>query len=112
MTFQVIEEPRLVLKELVRVADKCILSFPNFAHWNVRFQVFFVGISPITKGLPYSWDSTPNRHFFSIKDFRKFCRDLDIRIEKEIPLGGHPLAKFWPNAFAKDALYVVSAMDR
>jgi homoserine O-acetyltransferase len=112
MTFQVIEHPRLVLKELVRVANKCILSFPNFAHWSVRSQVFFGGISPITKGLPYSWDTTPNRHFFSIKDFRKFCRQLDIRIEKEIPLGSHPLTRLWPNAFAKDALYVVSAMNR
>ncbi len=107
MTFQVVEAPRLVLHELLRVSNRCILSFPNFGHWSVRSDVFFGGVSPITRGLPFSWEDTPNRHFFSIKDFRRFCVENNVRIEREIPLGAPANTTLWPNCLAKDVIYVL-----
>ncbi len=109
MTLQVIQKPDLALKEMLRVGNKCIVSFPNFAYWRARAETFFQGRAPVTRGLPYSWYQTPNRHVLSIKDFHHFCDDLGIRIEKEFPLRHDGVAKFWPNLFAEEALYVLAS---
>ena len=108
MTLQVVEQPQLVLKEMVRVGRKCVLTFPNFGHWSVRKTVALTGQSPITENLPYSWYNTPNRHFFSIKDFRAFCRMENFHIELEAPMASGKAVSFLPNLFAEDVLYVIS----
>ena len=85
-TLQAMLKPREVLNELLRIGDKAIVSFPNFGHWKIRFQLLFSGRSPITEGLPYSWYETPNFHFFTIKDFQDLCEESNIIIEKSIGL--------------------------
>jgi homoserine O-acetyltransferase/O-succinyltransferase len=111
MTLQVIKKPDLALKEMLRVGKKCIVSFPNFAHWRVRFMTFFEGRAPVTRNLPYAWYQTPNRHVLSIDDFRLLCNDLEAHIEQEIPLYAEGEARFWPNFFAEEALYVITSGD-
>ena len=108
MTLQVIKKPDLVLKEMLRVGRKCIVSFPNFGLWRVRVKTL-LGRAPVTRNLPYAWHQSPNRHVLSIEDFRRFCAELDIRIEREIPLTAEGSARFWPNLFAESALYVLSS---
>ena len=85
-TLQAMLKPREVLNELLRIGAKAIVSFPNFGHWKIRFQLLFNGRSPITEGLPYSWYATPNFHFFTIKDFQDLCEESNIIIEKSIGL--------------------------
>ncbi len=111
MTLQVIKKPDLALREMLRVGKKCIVSFPNFGHWRVRWMTFFEGRAPVTRNLPYAWYQTPNRHVLAIDDFRKLCKDLDAHIEREIPLYVGGEARFWPNLFAEEALYVISSGD-
>ena len=79
-------KPRDVLNELLRIGAKAIVSFPNFGHWKIRFQLLLSGRSPITEGLPYTWYETPNFHFFTIKDFQDLCKKSNIIIEKSIGL--------------------------
>jgi homoserine O-acetyltransferase len=112
MTLQVIERPDVALREMMRVAKKCIISIPNFGFWKVRLDLLVTGRAPVTRSLPYTWDRTPNRHVLSIKDFRAFCREYDGRIEQEIPLSSRGTtwwANRWPNLFADEAVYVVTA---
>lgn len=111
MTLQVIKKPELVLREMLRVGKKCIVSFPNFGHWKVRTSSLFRGRAPVTRNLPYQWHNTPNRYVLSIEDFRRFCNDLDVRIEKEIPLYSEGVATFWPNLLAEEALYVITSQN-
>ena len=85
-TLQAMLKPKQVLLELLRVGNKAIVSFPNFGHWKIRFQLLFTGKMPLTKGLPYAWYETPNIHFFTIKDFQNLCKELNIVIEKSIGL--------------------------
>jgi homoserine O-acetyltransferase len=112
MTLQVLKQPDFVLREMLRVGRKCIVSFPNFGHWKVRCGAFFRGRAPVTRNLPYSWYDTPNRHVLTIKDFREFCAAKDIVIEKEFPLSSAGQVSVAPNIFAEEALYVVSAKPR
>ncbi len=109
MTLQVLHKTDLALKEMLRVGRKCIVSFPNFGHWRPRFVTFFTGRTPVTEHLPYQWYDTPNRHIVTIKDFRAFCDQLGIRIDREIPLSGDGTVSFLPNLRADEALYVLSA---
>ncbi|MBI3117601.1 MAG: homoserine O-acetyltransferase [Candidatus Hydrogenedentes bacterium] len=111
MTLQVIKKPDLVLTEMLRVGKKCIVSFPNFGYWKVRSKAFFGGRAPVTRNLPYRWYETPNRYVLSVRDFRNFCEELSIRIEKEIPLYSEGVIRFWPNFFAEEALYVITAQQ-
>lgn len=108
MTLQVIEKPDLVLHEMLRIGKKCIVSFPNFGLWRVRLKTLAQGRAPVTRNLPYAWHQSPNRHVLSIKDFRAFCGELGVRIEKEMPLAADGIIRHWPNLFAEEALYVVS----
>lgn len=109
MTLQVIKNPDLVLKEMLRVGKKCIVSFPNFGLWRVRLKALALGRAPVTRNLPYAWYQSPNRHVLSITDFRAFCQHLNITIEKEIPLTSDGVVPFWPNLFAEEALYVIAS---
>jgi homoserine O-acetyltransferase len=111
MTLQVIEKPEQAIREMLRVGRRCIISFPNFGHWTVRWSALFHGRAPVTRALPYTWHESPNRHMLSIKDFRQFCDKRDIRIEKEIPLTGHGEGRFLPNVMAEEAVFVISAKD-
>ena len=85
-TLQAMVEPKKILKELLRVGTKAIVSFPNFGHWKIRLQLLFNGKMPITEGLPYSWYDTPNIHFFTLKDFENLCKEMNIVIENSIGL--------------------------
>ena len=107
-TLQTLKDPEKVFKELLRVGKKVIVSFPNFAYWKCRMQLFFWGIAPITKQLPFRWYNSPNIHFFSLKDFDQFCDKLGVIVEERIPLiktRASPV-KFSPNLFAEQVIYV------
>ena len=85
-TLQAMMKPKEILSELLRIGSKAIVSFPNFGHWKIRFQLLISGRMPVTESLPYTWYDTPNIHFFTIKDFLKLCNDMNIVIEKSIGL--------------------------
>ena len=71
-TLQQIMEPKQLIKELLRVGKRVIVSFPNFGHWMVRLQVLFTGHAPVTDQLPYEWYDTPNIRVITIKDLNGF----------------------------------------
>ena len=109
-TVQTLKNPEKVLTELLRVGKKVVVSFPNFAHWRCRAQLFFAGIAPVTKQLPFDWHNAPNIHCLSLKDFDQFCKKLGVTVETKIPLIKKRLSpvRFAPNLFADQAVYVTS----
>lgn len=80
-TLQQVRDPRHVLSELLRIADRAVVSLPNFGHWRVRWALLTKGRMPETKALPEPWWSTPNIHLCTLRDFTALCDDLDLRIE-------------------------------
>jgi methionine biosynthesis protein MetW len=109
-TVQTVKNAEKVFAELLRVGRKVVVSFPNFAHWRCRVQLFFHGRAPITKQLPFDWHNSPNIHCLSLRDFDRFCRKLGVRVEKKIPLIETRLSpvRFAPNLFAEQVIYVTS----
>lgn len=80
-TLQQMREPRHVLNELLRIADRAVVSLPNFGQWRVRWSLMVQGRMPETRALPEPWWSTPNIHLCTLHDFTALCDDLDLRIE-------------------------------
>jgi methionine biosynthesis protein MetW len=68
-TLQAMRRPRHVLDELLRIADRAVVSFPNFGHWRVRWSLLHRGRMPETEALPLPWWSTPNIHLCTLADF-------------------------------------------
>jgi homoserine O-acetyltransferase len=109
-TVQTLKNPERAILEMLRVGKKVIVSFPNFAHWRCRLQMAIMGKAPVTGHLPFEWHNSPNVHFFTLKDFDRFCEKLGVRVEKKIGLSETRVSpvKFAPNFFAEQAVYVTS----
>ncbi len=80
-TLQQMREPRHVLAELLRIADKAVVSLPNFGHWRVRWALLARGRMPETAALPDPWWATANIHLCTLHDFVALCDDLGLKIE-------------------------------
>ena len=89
-TLQQVFEPAALLYSLARIGKKVIVSFPNFSHYSIRLQLFFKGMAPKSDQLPYSWYDSPNIRVITIKDFKKFSRDVGYNITKEILINTNP----------------------
>jgi methionine biosynthesis protein MetW len=85
-TLQATRDPRRVIENLVRIGRKAIVSFPNFGHWRVRWNLIWTGRMPETESIPERWYNTPNIHFCTILDFVDLCRALDIEIERSLSI--------------------------
>jgi methionine biosynthesis protein MetW len=85
-TLQAFYNPEKVINDLLRVANKAIVTIPNFGHWKVRTHLLLKGTMPVTKILPNEWYNTPNLHMCSIKDFFNFCAEKKIELYKSIAL--------------------------
>ena len=85
-TLQAFINPEIVIKELLRVGNKAIVTIPNFGHWKVRLNLLFQGTMPVTKTLANEWYNTPNIHMCTIKDFFKFSKIMNFKIFKSLAL--------------------------
>ena len=112
-TLQAVNRPDLLLKELLRVGKKAIVSFPNFGYWRVRFNLMLKGTMPMNKTLSHPWYSSPNIHFCTIRDFVGLCDELDMKIINHMAINaGGIKMKFdhlgIANFFATQGLYLIT----
>lgn len=87
-TLQTTERPDRVVDELLRIAPRAFVSFPNFAHWRVRLDLLWGGRMPVTRLLPVAWYETPNIHHVTVSDFRDLLRAKGIGVEAAWYLSG------------------------
>ena len=85
-TLQQVYAPDELIRSMLRIGNKGIVSFPNFSHWRVRLGLLTSGYAPVTRQLPYQWYDTPNIRVITLKDFRKFAREVGYRILKEVAI--------------------------
>ena len=113
-TLQTLKAPLAVLTEMLRVGRRGIISFPNFGHWRVRFDLAMRGRMPMTRGLPYGWHNTPNIHLFTLADFYDWCDQNRVTVTEAYGLTDgrvHPLSAE-DNLTAEEALLFLEADQR
>ena len=100
---QALRAPKDVLGELIRLADRAIVSFPNFGHWRVRLNLITRGRMPETKALPDPWYATADIHLCTLLDFLDLCQELGLRIEAAAALsGGKPARAIEPTGLLEN----------
>lgn len=87
-TLQTTERPDRVVDELLRIAPRAFVSFPNFAHWRIRLALLWGGRMPVTRLLPVAWYETPNIHHVTVSDFRDLLHSKGISVEAAWYLSG------------------------
>ena len=86
-TLQSIRDVEGVLAEMLRVGRRGIVSFPNFAYYKLRRMLHETGRAPASTGLlRHRWYNSPNIRFFSIADFKDFCREKRIQVHRSLCL--------------------------
>jgi methionine biosynthesis protein MetW len=113
-TLQQIYEPAALIREMLRIGRRSVVSFPNFSHWRVRLMLLLAGHAPVTPQLPYQWHDTPNIRVITLADFRRYAREVGFRIIKEVAINtdrrdhSGRIARFWPDLMATYGLYLIS----
>jgi len=103
-TLQATRHTAQLIREMLRVGQQGIVSFPNFGHWKNRLSIFN-GHMPISPELPYQWYDTPNVHLCTLHDFEAFCREHRIEIlDRRVMSGGREISVL-PNLRGSTAVY-------
>jgi len=116
-TLQAFINPEIVIKELLRVGKKAIVTIPNFGHWKVRLNLLMRGTMPVTKTLPNDWYNTPNIHMCTIKDFFKFSEIINFKIFKSLALINKNVSTiknsnlFAKNLFSELGIFLIEGSD-
>ncbi|UCG09635.1 MAG: methionine biosynthesis protein MetW [Desulfobacterales bacterium] len=112
-TLQQVYEPDTLIRSMMRIGKRGIVSFPNFSHWGIRLQLLLSGYAPISRQLPYEWYDTPNIRVITIKDFRKFTHGVGFTILKEVAINTQSenrfgkVIKFLPNLRATYGIFLI-----
>lgn len=113
-TLQQVYEPSDLIRSLLEIGKKVIVSFPNFSHWKIRLQLLLTGYAPVSKQLPYEWYNTPNIRVITINDFKKYARKIGFNIIREAAIKSNPDVKhegkvitFYPNMFANYGIFMI-----
>jgi methionine biosynthesis protein MetW len=116
-TLQQIYDPAPLIRDMLRIGRRGVVSFPNFSHWRVRLMLALTGHAPITPQLPYQWHDTPNIRVITLADFRRYARQVGFTILKEVAINtdredrSGRTARFWPDLLATYGLYLIAKAD-
>lgn len=115
-TIQNTKRPDYVIKEVLRIGKKAIISFPNFGYYRTRAYLMFRGTMPVNKLLPYQWYDSPNIHLLTIKDMIRMAPDFSFTIisEKHFSVSGvdkSDVINVAPNLLAEYGFFVISSIE-
>ena len=85
-TLQQVFEPADLIRAILRIGRRGVVSFPNFSHWRNRLQLLTTGYAPKNRQLPFEWYNTPNIRVITLNDFRRFARLAGFTILKEVAI--------------------------
>lgn len=109
---QAVRRPDVVLDEMLRLGRECIVTFPNFAYWRLRWYLMRNGRMPESETLPYKWYNTPNIHLCTFNDFEALCYRKNIQIKNRTVVDGEHryrwFNRLWPNMLGQIAIYRIT----
>jgi len=85
-TLQAVTNVNRVVDDMLAVARRCVVTFPNFAYAPLRRMLAEAGRAPAAGVLRHKWHNTPNLRFFSIADFEDFCREKGAAVHRRLAI--------------------------
>lgn len=93
-TIPYLNEPAAIIREMLRVGRRAIVSFPNWGHWRCRLGLLLTGRMPVTTDLPQAWDAAPRARPLTVRDFERFCTAHAMHITRQVFLqGSHRISR-------------------
>ena len=114
-TLQAVERPREVLRQMLRISSRAVVSFPNFGHWLLRWQLLSGGRMPMTATWDRPWHETPNIHPCTLADFFALCAAEGYAVERWLATDDAGRRTPWrrnawlANIFAEQALFLLAS---
>ena len=114
-TLQAVGRPREVLRQMLRIGARAVVSFPNFGHWLVRWQLLARGRMPMTPTWDRAWYETPNIHPCTIRDFFELCHGEGYAVERWLAADDAGRRAPWrrapwlANLFGEQAVFLLRA---
>lgn len=91
-SLQMMKQVEALLRDIARIGQESIVSFPNFAYWPHRVALLS-GHMPISKALPFAWYNTPNVRCATIADFEGLANKVGLEVLECVALhNGKPIA--------------------
>jgi len=82
-TLPFLDDPGMILREMLRVGRRAVVSFPNWGYWRCRLELLLTGRIPQAPDLNQAWHEKPRWQALTITDFAGFCRANDIAIMQQ-----------------------------
>lgn len=82
-TLPFLDDPAMILHEMLRVGRRGVISFPNWGYWRCRLDLLLTGRMPPAPDLGEAWYAVPRWQAFTVTDFARYCRRLKIRIDDQ-----------------------------
>ncbi len=80
-TLQTMLRPEFVLSQMARVAERLVVSVPNFGWYRNRLRLLS-GRMPVSKEIPYQWYNSPNLRFTTLADLEDLFDQLDLIVDR------------------------------
>jgi methionine biosynthesis protein MetW len=110
-SLQMMQHVEPLLRDIVRVGNEAIVSFPNFAYWPHRVALI-KGRMPVSKSLPYQWYDTPNVRCATIYDFEELAAECGLEVLERVALVNGKPVSFLPNLRGSLAVFRLRKKSR
>lgn len=110
-TLPFLDDPAMILREMLRVGQKAVVSFPNWGYWRCRLELLLHGRIPHAPDLPQAWYEPPRWQVMTVSDFIALSHELNVRLLDEVYMaaGKRSPRSWFKNLLATTAVYVLSA---
>lgn len=106
-TLRYLNNPQMIVGEMLRVGQRAIVSFSNWAYWRSRLTLLLGGRIPKAPDHDQPWDEPPRWQAFTIADFTDFCHQHEFLIREQVFLSGNRRGELFSNFLAKSAVFVL-----
>lgn len=106
-TLRYLDDPAMILSEMLRVGQRAIVSFANWGYWRSRLKFLLFGRIPQAPDYPQNWYEAPRWQAFTITDFTDFCRQRSFVVREQVYMSGNRRGYLFSNVLAKTAVFAL-----
>lgn len=108
-TLEYISNPIYLIKEMLRVGDKCIISFENLAYWKNRLSFLFHGSIEKRNSSECFLHNDQQQQLLTTRKFISLCSHHELNICNVFhhPKRRFNLARNYPNLFSKVSIFIL-----
>lgn len=114
-TLPYLDDPLMILNEMLRVGKRGIVSFSNWGYWRCRLEFLRTGRIPQAPDLPQAWydQDEPRWQAFTITDFGDLCQKKGMKVTQQAFLPKRNQKIWWraKNLLSTTAVFVLERND-